>query len=195
MDGVILKSIGKDGNYLWQKTLEEDLGLTPAILDQMFVKEWHAITRGQLDLKEHLNIAFQQPSLKKLNLTAEKFIAYCCERDGNVNGGMMEIVHSLRVPAYLGTNQEKYRLEMIRERVGSSFHGIFASCEIGSVKPEAGFYRHIETMLNLNPDDLYLIDDKLANVNAAKDRGWKAYFYEGDLAALRAFLASKNLSH
>jgi hypothetical protein len=33
-----------------------------------------------------------------------------------------------------------------------------------------------------------LIDDTLANVTAAKEKGWEAYFYKGDFENLKKFI-------
>ncbi|MBN9342812.1 MAG: hypothetical protein BGO76_07615 [Caedibacter sp. 38-128] len=106
---------------------------------------------------------------------------------------MLNLVKSIGVPAYLGTNQDSYRTKHIKKIVGHTFRGCFASYAIGHIKPESGFYRYIENELGLESKQILLIDDTLANVEGAKARGWQSYLYKGDLKQLKTFLQELNL--
>lgn len=54
---------------------------------------------------------------------------------------------------------------------------IFDSSEIGFVKPQSEAYRFVEEQLQVAPEDIFLIDDDIRNIDAAKARGWQTYYY------------------
>lgn len=54
---------------------------------------------------------------------------------------------------------------------------IFDSSEIGFVKPQPKMYEFVEEQLQVSPENIFLIDDDMRNIGAAKARGWQTYFY------------------
>ncbi len=56
----------------------------------------------------------------------------------------------------------------------------FFSAEIGIAKPDAGIYSAVETALDRRPDQLWFIDDKQVNVDAAAARGWHSHLWVDD---------------
>ncbi len=59
----------------------------------------------------------------------------------------------------------------------------------GVVKPEPGIFEILEARAGLSGADLFFADDRAANVEAARARGWRAHLFEtpeGLAAALRA---------
>ena len=105
---------------------------------------------------------------------------------------MIEFIKTLKLPVYLGTNQESYRTNHIKNLVGQYFNGCFASHEIGHIKPSPEFFKYIENFLHLKPEELLLVDDTLANIKAAKALGWHVYHYQNDLEKLKRFTMFKN---
>lgn len=93
---------------------------------------------------------------------------------------------------YLGTNQDPLRTAHIAKMVGQHFKGIFSSCNIGHIKPEAGFYKHIETVLQLVPEQITLIDDSIENVQGAINHGWNSFYYENNISDLKCYLETKD---
>ena len=61
---------------------------------------------------------------------------------------------------------------------------VFASGEMGHMKPDVAFFEHIEEKLALHPFELLLIDDVETNVDAADKRGWCTWHYSGNALAL-----------
>ena len=189
VDGVVVNSVEESGNFLWQASIEKDLGITKVHLRKIFEKaNWEKITRGVADTKEYLQEVFKDDDFKNLKLSPELFIDYWLAKDSNINYEFLELVKSLSLPCYLGTNQEKYRTNNITKSVGNYFAGIFSSYQIGSIKPEPEFYLHIQNKLNLKPEELFFIDDTKENVTAASELGWKTYHYQNDLENLRKIL-------
>ncbi len=48
------------------------------------------------------------------------------------------------------------------------------SCEVGSMKPDAGIYEAAEKLAEVSTNEILFLDDKPENVAAAIDRGWNA---------------------
>lgn len=190
VDGVVFKSIDAHGKYFWSQNIKKDLGIRGEHLKKIFSKQWEDVTKGEIDTKEHLRQIFKDNTFENLNLTVDGYINYWLAHDNYVDSEMVSFAQSLKIPAYLGTNQDPYRTNHIKNLVGSSFKGVFSSYQIGCLKPEPGFYQHIEKTLHLRPDQLLLIDDTQANIEGANARGWNVYFYEDDLEGLKSFIGS-----
>jgi putative hydrolase of the HAD superfamily len=188
VDGVVFKSLDSDGKYLWSKTIKEDLGLRREHFQKIFSKQWDCVTKGKIDTKDYLSEVFKDEIFANLNLTVEGYIDYWLSHDNYVDQEIINFVYSLDIPAYLGTNQDPYRTRHIQALVGDAFKGIFTSYQIGYLKPEKGFYHHIERALDLKPNELLLVDDTLENLNGAKENGWNTYFYQGDFAELKSLI-------
>lgn len=180
VDGVLFFSQDKNGDYLWSRRIKEDLGLTGLHLSVIFEqRKWSQIIRGKIDLNNHLEDIFQRELFKDLGITHQDYIQYWLSRDHNINQDMLELVTSLKIPCYLGTNQESLRTNHILNSIGSLFAGHFASFQMGTAKPEAKFFKYIEKRLSLYPPQLLLVDDMHENITAAKKRGWNVYQYQG----------------
>lgn len=56
----------------------------------------------------------------------------------------------------------------------------FYSYNLGVEKPEAGIYQIVETVSGCKPENIFFVDDKQKNVDAALARGWRALCATGD---------------
>ncbi|MDR1213176.1 MAG: HAD family phosphatase [Propionibacteriaceae bacterium] len=63
----------------------------------------------------------------------------------------------------------------------------FYSAELGLAKPDPAIYHHVETALGLAPDQIWFVDDRSENVDAAIDLGWHVHQWVDD-ASTRAWL-------
>ena len=120
-------------------------------------------------------------------LLRNKAIQYWLTHDHQVNQGVLDLVKGLKIPCYLGTNQEALRTHHILDTVGSYFKECFASYKIGFIKPEQGFFQHIQKALSLLPHELLLIDDTKNNTLGAQDCGLHVYHYQNDTRGLMDF--------
>lgn len=188
VDGVVFKTHDESGNYLWSQSVKEDLGLTSKHFSLIFSEKWESIIRGKIKLDAHLHSVFQEKLFKDLGITPEQYIHYWLAHDHQVNQSVLDLVNSLKIPCYLGTNQEALRTAHILDTVGSYFNECFASYKIGLIKPEQEFFQHIEKALSLLPHELLLIDDTKNNTLSAQDCGWHVYHYQNDIEGLMDFL-------
>jgi len=58
--------------------------------------------------------------------------------------------------------------------VSSLGHGALPSFQARVAKPDAGIYRRAEELFGLQPARTVFVDDLLPNVDAARQRGWRA---------------------
>ncbi|MCL1952685.1 MAG: HAD family phosphatase [Oscillospiraceae bacterium] len=91
---------------------------------------------------------------------------------------------------YLLTNaphafhREKFRLPYL-----ALFDGVFASCDVGLLKPDPEIYRVFLRKFGLRAEDCLFIDDMRANIEGAAQVGMAGYCYEDrDLDLLKQFL-------
>jgi putative hydrolase of the HAD superfamily len=54
---------------------------------------------------------------------------------------------------------------------------IFAAGPMGVRKPDAEFFGQIESWAELPPEQILLVDDAEANIEAAHKRGWQTFHF------------------
>jgi len=196
VDGVIFKSQDGNGKFLWSQSAKEDLGLTSQHFSVIFSEKWDGVIRGKIKLEDHLHPIFQEKLFKDLRITPEQYIQYWLTHDHQVNQELLDlvkIVKSLKIPCYLGTNQEAVRTNHILNTVGPYFKECFASYKIGFMKPEQEFFQHIQKALGVLPHELLLIDDMKNYIDGAQDCGWHTYHYQNDTEELMDFLKYRGI--
>jgi putative hydrolase of the HAD superfamily len=101
------------------------------------------------------------------------------------------------VACYLATNQDEHRGRFMQEHLGYDdlLDGAFYSFELGTAKPEPGYFRGIVTSLGVAPAQVLLVDDNHVNVESARTAGLRAeeWSYREPVALLRDHLARHGL--
>ena len=180
VDGVILIPPAPHG---WSTHLERDLGLAPTVLQEAFFKPHFAdIVAGRAGLRERL-----EPVLASIapQLTAERLIGYWFEHDFHPDEDLLAALAQVRAggfPVSLATVQEHERARYLWETraLNQRFDALHYSAELGAVKPQPEFYAVIEARTGLTAGELAFIDDKAVNVEAARERGWRAEVWTGE---------------
>lgn len=62
---------------------------------------------------------------------------------------------------------------------GSADHW-FVSASLGMCKPDPRVYAHVQRTLGVPPDTIAFVDDRPANVDAARQAGWQAHLWRDD---------------
>ena len=68
------------------------------------------------------------------------------------------------------------------------FDGVLVSCYEHVVKPDAAIYELFCERYGVSPESCLFIDDMERNVEGARRVGMRGYRFDGDVAALRAFI-------
>jgi len=115
------------------------------------------------------------------------------------DGRMERLILDLRAAGHrvvCGTNafesHYRYHLEHGEYAV---FDRVYASNRMGIAKPSPAFFRHILEQEGWQARDTFFVDDRAANVEAARDLGMRPFLYDhgspSGFAALRAWLAGE----
>ena len=180
VDGVVVTSPEPHG---WSTHLERDLGLAPSRLQEaFFAVHFDDIVHGRARLRDRL-----PPVLADIapHLSAETLIAYWFEQDAHLDHGLLAQIDALRatgLKAHLATVQEHERADYLWTRLGlkDHFDDIHYAADLGWAKPAAEFFSAVEMRCGYAPDELFFIDDKFANVDAARALGWNAVVWTGE---------------
>jgi len=179
VDGVVVVQPDRHG---WSAHLERDLGLSPAQLQAAFFEpHFGDIIHGRAALRDRLSPVLAQIAP---HLSTETLIAYWFEKDAHLDHGLLAQIDALRaagLQAHLATVQEHERAAWLWNRLAlkDHFDAIHYAADLGWAKPAAEFFRACEARSGVAPDEIFFIDDKAANVEAAKALGWHAAVWTG----------------
>ncbi len=100
-----------------------------------------------------------------------------------VDPASLALVHALRAAGYgvhLATNQEHHRGRFMRETLGFDelFDVSVYSCDIGVAKPEPAYFEKAVSLIGAPAETVFFVDDKQANVDAARSVGLVAERWE-----------------
>lgn len=177
-DGVVINS----PDY-FSVQYERDFGVSSGIIQPFFKGRFKECAIGKADLKEEL-----RPLLSdwKWKGTVDELLTYWFRAEHYVDERIIHEIELLRqkgIRCYLGTMQEKYRMEYIRDvmGLGKVFDGIYNTSEIGYRKPDKEFFQYITDDLkkeNISPEEIMFWDDKESNIIPARELGWQGYLYK-----------------
>lgn len=179
VDGVVIVHPDPAG---WSVHLERDLGVPLALLQQRFFKpHWRDIIHGRAALRERL-----APVLAEIAPAVEcgTLIDYWFAADAHLNQPLLDETKLLRargMPIHLATVQEHERARYIWDRLELNlyFDRLHYAADLGAAKPDAAFYRMIQARTGLAPGEIFFVDDRPDNVEAARTLGWHAALWTG----------------
>ena len=193
VDGVVIVHPEPQG---WSGHLERDLGLSKTLLQSAFFEPYRQdIILGRADLRDRLT-----PVLAEIapDLSADRLVRYWFEHDACLDQDLLAQLAPIRaggLELHLATVQEHERARYIWDGLGLKRHfdGMHYAAELGWAKPAAQFFRAVTTRSGFAPNEIFFIDDKQANVDAARREGWSAALWDGTrpLADLMAEAAAK----
>lgn len=187
VDGVIV--IPRPGG--WGAALERDLGLSVGVLQRHFFQpHWSDVVLGRAALHERLGPVLAEHAP---HLSSETLAAYWFENDAALDHDLLDQLDALRaagLPIHLATVQEHLRAEHLWIALGlrERFDGLHYSADYGCGKPDLAFFDAVAARTGHAPAELLLLDDKFANVQAARAAGWRGALWDGteSLAAVLA---------
>lgn len=128
---------------------------------------------------------------------AEEFANYFADIFAPMQS-MIELHAGLRkkkIPTYIFSNTNELAVGHIRRTYPffSQFDGYILSYEVGAMKPHGKIYEALEKMTGRKGSQIFYIDDRLENVQAAAARGWQIVLHESHektRPALEEFLSA-----
>lgn len=180
VDGVIVVHPEPHG---WQANLQRDLGLSSDVLDAEFFKpHFNDVVRGRAALRERL-----APVLRKIapDLTCDCLIEYWFTHDANINRDLLKQLDRARrrgLKLHLATVQEHERADYLWRNLDlrAHFDAMHYAADLGWTKPAPEFFAEIERRSGFAAKDIFFIDDRMENVEAARSCGWHATVWTGE---------------
>lgn len=178
-----------EGRFVWADRFEADLGLSfSAFQSFMFGSGRFAdVLVGRCDLRD---LVAEWLTTQEGAPTADAFLAYWFEKDAHPCAEVGGLLDRVTCRSVIATNNEARRAAYIMDDMGyrGRVERIFAAGPMGVAKPDGGFFEVIETWSGLPARRILLVDDLLRNVDAARKRGWQAFYLHpnarGDLEKL-----------
>jgi putative hydrolase of the HAD superfamily len=179
VDGVVVLHPDPKG---WSANLKRDLGLAPEILQAAFFKPHFAdIVHGRAPLRDRL-----APVLREIapHLSCDQLIGYWFANDAHLNHDLLQQLAEVRrrgLKLHLATVQEHERADYLWRELGlrDQFDAIHYAADLGWSKPATEFFAEVEQRSGFAPDEIFFIDDKIDNVEAARTRRWRAATWTG----------------
>jgi putative hydrolase of the HAD superfamily len=180
VDGVIIVHPDPQG---WSVNLEKDLGLSRDTLQAEFFKpHFGEIVQGRAALRERLG-----PVLQKIapNLSCDQLIEYWFANDAHLNSNLLEQLARARrrgLKLHLATVQEHERADFLWRKLGlkNHFDSIHYAANLGCAKPAAEFFAKVEERSGFAANEIFFLDDKIENVEAARRSGWRGALWTGE---------------
>ncbi len=172
----------------WQPALQSVLGLedelqAKAVVDDIFEAETDVLesTTGFTDKLEAVLAKWDRSSFMPETLNVLHAI--------EVHQDVMQTVQAVRrsgIRCHIGSNQQALRAKHMSEGLNyrSLFDTEFYSCFVGAAKPQARFFEKVVAQLGCDASAVLFLDDRVENVEAAKQAGLNAVVFFGAEGAL-----------
>ncbi len=172
-DGVLLTG------ERFSRKLAKDYGISTDITEPFFKGPFKECIIGNADLKELLPQYLQKWGWQK---SVDDFLDEWFESEHKIDEQLVQYIQDLRkkgIKCYLATNQEKYRVQYMLDKMGFSecFDKVYASSHLGHRKPAMEFYSKVVEDLGLEKSQILFWDDTSENIDAANQFGLKAELY------------------
>lgn len=155
------------------------LGLSEEKINKFFGEVFNDCLTGKADLKEELPKVMKDWGWEK---SMEELLEFWFSGEKELDEKIIHYIHRLKdhgVKVYIGTNNEKHRINYLNETVGLEkiFHKVYGSYLVGYAKPDPAFYAHIINEQQLDKDEVLFWDDKEENVMSARNFGIHAEIF------------------
>lgn len=174
-DGVVILR----DKYFSQRYAEE-FNVAPSEILKFFKNEFLACETGKSDLKLEIQ---KYLSAWKWQRSVDELLNYWFTAESSLNRDVLSLITDLRkagVFCVLSTNQEKYRMEYLWEKLQLKhmFDGRLSSVDAGALKPSRAFWEKALEKFEIGDKFSAVVwdSDPLA-VREALDFGFKAYVY------------------
>jgi len=180
IDGVITQPAPD-----WPAKLQARFGLTADALNHGFFDSapFAQVLQGRLDLHVALHEWLEPQGLAD---RLQEFVGFWFENDSLVDREVLAMADAWRQrtggKVFAASNQEHHRVVFLREHLGLGAHvdEIVYSAALGVCKPDRVFFTTAQARMAVTAARAILfVDDRPANVDAARMCGWRAALYPG----------------
>ena len=170
--------------YLYGTIIPEEQEME-RFLSEVCTPEWHA--------QHDLGVSYEDtiPALVAAHPEWADEIRAWSERFDEMYGGvfdgtvdLLRELHRRRVPLVASTNwgTESWMRANARYEFLDFFDGALVSGEVGIAKPDRAFFALLIETFSLVPEQTLYVEDNIANLRAASDKGFVAHQFESSAA-------------
>lgn len=185
---------GKSNREVVVRFLCESFQLSEVEFEKINLEKREAVKNGKTD--EEFWLGFAKQKGVQLGNNWSKDFKSALKNSIGANPEMYALVDELKkkqIPIALLSNIDMRLSKLIREfGLYEPFDPCLLSCEIGLAKPDLGAYKTLMEKLELPAKDIVFIDDKLENIEKAKELGIDAILFESH-GQLRKELQNRKL--
>lgn len=179
-DGVL-----QHGRFDWRQHI--DRTVRPGFSTKLFEAEQPAL-RGERSLRAVLEelLVKDERQFGDPGVTVDDLLDIWDQFDLDPDAmAVLAAVRELGVPCLLATNQQDHRVRLMRRVRGYDdlVDGSYYSSEIGAMKPDLRFFKHVVADLDMDPGRIGFIDDLHSNVDAARQVGIRAVRHDPESGA------------
>jgi putative hydrolase of the HAD superfamily len=176
-DGVLNRNFG-GGKLVWHRDFETDLGASVKDFEQFMFRSgrFNDVLIGKRDV---LDLLDQWIAAFNVAHSARAVLDYWLAKDAHRDTEVLAWVRASGIRSVIATNNEARRADYIWHHMGygAEMAQIFASGPMGVRKPGPEFFNQIEDWAGLAAEQILLVDDAEANIEAAHRRGWLAFHF------------------
>lgn len=178
-DGVLNRGV-ENGRFIWQDRLPGEFNIDKQVFAELvFGDGFWPVMRGEKDVLDHLadwknQVSFGGDVQDVLEFWFREDAKPCTDMLG-----LMDRVKQAGLGQVIATNNEDRRTRYIENEMGFGVRvdRVFSSGRMKVAKPDPGYFRHIQTALNLEPYEILLVDDYAENIAAAEACGWQVHHF------------------
>ena len=175
VDGVL--AIGEP----FGRRLAREHGLPPDATASFFRGRFLDCLVGKGDLRQEIAAYLPAWGWRR---SVDDFLEYWFSSEHVINGPLVDLIqgfHRQGLRCYLATNQERYRMAYLLDRMGfaQQFDGAFSSAHVGYMKHDPAFFAQVLQQLGVPARDVLFWDDSPGNVATARMAGLHAERYCG----------------
>ena len=176
-DGVLNRNLPQE-TYVWAASLAADRGHDPVSFEEVVFGsgKFAEVMRGRLDLRDVVADWLSQEGAED---DPDAFLSHWFEHEAAADAEAGRWLDLCPVRKVIGTNNEVRRAEYIAHVMGfgARVERVFASGQLGVVKPEPGFYQAIEAWAGVPGPRILLIDDNASYIAGAHRQGWGGFHF------------------
>lgn len=175
------KVLGNDANE-WDTTfanIKKETGLTSSEIDEIFMKYWSQVKRGQISIE----IVFEEIAKNSRKKTTAAKIENLYSANHYIDEEMIGIVRKLKEKGFklvILSNESKAAMDMKTRkfRLNELFDKIYCSAIMGVAKPSKEAYLHVLNDLGIRPEETLFIDNLERNITPAEELGIKCILFK-----------------
>ncbi len=178
-DGVLSRNF-VNGRFVWSDNFEADTGQSKEVFDTyVFDRDLDAILTGKEDLRDRVAEWAQFVGYAP---GPDDLLAYWFAKDARSDPmllGLMDRIAERGLRQVITTNNEARRAAYIENEMGfgDRVEHVFASGRMGLAKPDLEYFKVVTNALGVHPGDVFLVDDRVENIEAAIQIGWQGMLF------------------